>query len=60
MGHPTAFVGALGADWPGDQLMALLMAESVDVSHVHRIRGRTATNQITIDGSGERYGVEGA
>jgi fructoselysine 6-kinase len=60
MGHHTAFVGALGADWPGDQLTALLAAESVDVSHVHRIRGRTATNQITVDESGERFGVEGA
>jgi len=60
MGLHSAFVGALGADWPGDQITALLMAESVDVSHVHRIRGRTATNQIRVDEWGERYGVKGA
>jgi sugar/nucleoside kinase (ribokinase family) len=60
MGLHSAFVGALGADVPGDQITALLASESVDVSHVHRIRGRTATNQIVVDESGERFGVEGA
>jgi sugar/nucleoside kinase (ribokinase family) len=60
MGHHTAFVGALGADFPGDQIVALLTSESIDVSHVHRIRGRTAANQIVVDETGERYGVEGA
>jgi fructoselysine 6-kinase len=60
MGHHTAFVGALGADIAGDQLVALLTSESVDVSHVHRVRGPTATNQITVDEAGERFGIEGA
>jgi fructoselysine 6-kinase len=60
MGHATAFVGALGDDFEGDQLAALLRSASVDVSHLHRVRGRTATNQITVDASGERHGVAGA
>jgi len=60
MGHRCAFLGALGDDLAGDQLLALLASESIDVSRVHRVRGRTATNQIIVDESGERYGVEGA
>ena len=60
MGHQAAFVGALGADMPGDQIEDLLRAEAVDVSHTCRLRGRTASNQIVVDEKGERYGVEGA
>jgi fructoselysine 6-kinase len=60
MGHPSAFVGAVGTDEAGDRLEALLQAESVDVSHMHRINGPTASNRIMNDDSGERYGVEGA
>lgn len=58
MGHHSAFVGALGTDRAGDQIAALLTAESVDISCVHRIDGKTATNQIVNDDSGERYGIE--
>jgi fructoselysine 6-kinase len=60
MGHQSAFVGALGTDEAGDRITALLRAESVDISHVHRINGRTASNQIINDDAGERYGVEGS
>ena len=60
MGHSSAFVGALGTDRAGDQLAAFLQTESVDVSHLHRIDGQTASNQIINDDLGERYGVEGA
>jgi sugar/nucleoside kinase (ribokinase family) len=60
MGHSSAFVGALGTDEAGDRLAALLQAESVDVSRIHRIDGATACNRIINDDSGERYGVEGA
>ena len=60
MGHPSAFVGALGTDKAGDRLAALLQAEAVDISRMHRIEGHTACNRITNDDLGERYGVEGA
>lgn len=60
MGHPSAFVGALGTDEAGDRLAALLQAESVDVSRLRRLDGPTACNRIINDDAGERYGVEGA
>jgi fructoselysine 6-kinase len=60
MGHPSAFVGALGNDEAGDRLAALLQSESVDVSRMRRIDGPTACNRIMNDDAGERYGVEGA
>lgn len=60
MGHPSAFVGAVGTDEAGDRLATLLQTASVDVSHMHRIDGHTACNQIINDELGERYGVEGA
>lgn len=60
MDHHSAFVGALGTDPAGDQIADLLAAYSIDVSHTHRVSGRTATNQIVNDDAGERYGIEGA
>jgi len=60
MGHASAFVGAVGTDEAGDRLARFLQAESVDVSHMHRIDRQTACNQIVNDDRGERYGVEGA
>lgn len=60
MGHQSAFVGAVGTDPAGEQLATLLQSESVDVSHMHRMDGPTARNQIMNDDLGERYGVEGA
>jgi sugar/nucleoside kinase (ribokinase family) len=60
MGHQSAFAGALGTDDAGDRLAALLQAESVDVSRMRRVNGRTACNKIINDDLGERYGIEGA
>lgn len=60
MGHQSAFVGALGTDDAGDQLERLLQAESVDISCLYRLSGRTACNKIVNDDSGERFGVDGA
>lgn len=60
MGHDTAFVGALGMDEAGDRIMELLRAESVDCSHTHRLEGKTATNRILNDESGERFGIDDA
>ncbi len=60
LGHTSAFIGALGTDIAGDRIEALLRKSSVDVSHVYRIAGDTASNKIINDDAGERYGVEGA
>jgi fructoselysine 6-kinase len=59
MGHASAFLGALGYDEPGERIAALLRREGVDVSHLRRLPGPTASNQIVNDAQGERYGVEG-
>jgi sugar/nucleoside kinase (ribokinase family) len=60
MGHQSAFVGALGTDDAGNRIKALLQSKSIDISHLHRIKGKTACNQIINDELGERFGVEGA
>ena len=60
MGHTSAFVGAFGTDNAGDRIAALLQAGLVDVSHMHRVNGHTACNQLINDEKGERYGMDGA
>ena len=60
MGHRSAFIGAIGTDEAGDRIENLLQAESVDISHMKRLKGNTARNQIINDDFGERYGIEGA
>lgn len=60
MGYETAFVGALGNDEAGDRLFALLKDAGVDVSHLHRLEGKSATNRIFNDEAGERFGVDDA
>jgi len=59
-GHQSSFIGALGTDGAGDQIEDLLRKASVDVSHVYRIEGNTACNQLVNDALGERMGIEGA
>ena len=49
MGHHSAFVGALGRDDAGDRIAALLQFESVDISHMVRVNGYTACNQLIND-----------
>lgn len=60
MGHQSAFVGALGIGNAGDQITNLLQSRSVDISHLYRLDGITACNEIVNDEYGERFGVEGA
>lgn len=60
MGYETAFIGALGTDETGDRLYRLLKDAKVDVSHLHRLEGKSATNRIFNDEAGERYGVDDA
>ena len=59
-GYESAFVGALGTDRTGDKIEDLLRKYSVDISHLYRIEGTTACNQIIDDDNGERTGVAGA
>lgn len=60
LGLDTAFVGALGNDDNGDRIEDLLRRTGVDISHTHRLEGKTATNRIIIDEAGERFGVDDA
>lgn len=60
MGYDTSFVGALGNDENGDRLENLMKEVGVDLSHTHRLEGKTATNRIFNDEAGERYGVDDA
>jgi len=60
MGYQSAFLGALGQDEAGDRIADLLTTKGVDTSHMHRLEGNTACNQLTIDEQGERHGVDGA
>lgn len=60
LGHQSAFLGALGTDEAGDRIADLLQRKSIDASHMHRINGTTATNQLIDDESGERFGLDGA
>ena len=60
LGYQSSFVGALGTDEAGDRIEELLRKASVDVSHLYRIEGITACNQLVNDERGERMGLEGA
>ncbi|MBI9049030.1 MAG: hypothetical protein JEZ00_06415 [Anaerolineaceae bacterium] len=60
MGHASAFIGPLGNDKNGDRIMALLQERDVDHSHLMRLDGKTASNQLVVDEVGERLGLEGA
>jgi len=60
LGHQSSFVGALGTDEAGDRIEDLLKKASVDISHMYRIEGITACNQLVNDAQGERMGIEGA
>lgn len=60
LGFQSSFIGALGTDSAGDTIESLLKKRNVDTSHVYRLPGKTASNQILNDTLGERFGVEGA
>jgi fructoselysine 6-kinase len=60
MGYETAFIGALGTDEVGDRLFGLMNDTGVDLSQLHRLEGKSATNRIFNDEAGERYGVDDA
>jgi len=60
LGNETAFIGAVGTDDAGERIYSLFLRKNVDVSHLYRIQGSTASNEIVNDSRGERFGVEGA
>jgi fructoselysine 6-kinase len=60
LGHQSALIGAVGTDEHGDNLIKLMNSKSVDVSHTYQVEGKTASNELIIDETGERFGKEGA
>lgn len=60
LGFKSSFIGAIGTDDSGNLIEQLLNKNHVDVSHLYRVQGITANNQIINDKKGERFGVEGA
>jgi len=52
-GAPVRFVGALGGDAFGDELLAALLADGVDVTQVTRVGRPTGTALIVVDEAGE-------
>lgn len=56
----TAMIGAIGDDANGQLIAEQLRKHQVDTSHLHVLRGETASNQLYNDVHGERFGVEGA
>lgn len=59
-GFRSSFIGAIGGDLAAERIGNLLVSHGVDVSHLYRLEGLTASNRIVNDSLGERFGVEGA
>ena len=53
LGHPVAFVGAVGDDEAGATLVRGLTAEGIDTSGVMQVDAPSGTAHITVDRSGE-------
>lgn len=60
LGHETCFIGAIGTDLAGDLIEQLFQKRNIDTSHLYRVSGITACNQLIDDEKGERQGIEGA
>ncbi|MFM2112082.1 MAG: hypothetical protein RLZZ271_742 [Pseudomonadota bacterium] len=55
LGGQASYWGRVGTDLVGDQVIALMQREGVDVTHIHRVPGSaTKANAVLIDGRGER------
>jgi fructoselysine 6-kinase len=59
-GHETAFVGALGDDPAGREILELLGRHGVDTGCTRVLPGATASNRLYNDAAGERFGEVGA
>lgn len=53
LGYPALLLGKVGGDIFGSQLLAILAADGVDISHVEKISGSTGTASIVVDSRGE-------
>ena len=53
LGHPVAFVGAVGTDAAGETLVGGLEREGIDTSGVERVEGSSGAAFISVDGRGE-------
>ena len=59
-GHTTAMVGAIGNDAKGKKVYDYFTERGVDITHLHQEEGVTASNEMYVDESGERFGIKGA
>jgi fructoselysine 6-kinase len=53
----VSLVGGVGTDDHGTVVLDHLQGEGIDVSHVHRQEGTTATNKLYVTEDGERFQV---
>lgn len=51
----VAVLGAVGNDGYGELVKGYLETKPIDISHLHVVEGRTASNRIYISESGDRY-----
>ncbi len=56
----VSVITCLGTDSNGDLIMDFLKRKNIDCSRVYRREGLTAYNELRVDESGERFGIEGA
>jgi fructoselysine 6-kinase len=59
-GNKVSVVGAVGNEESGDFIIAYLEKYGIDTSHLHRLNGRTASNRLLHDETGDRYSPDGA
>jgi sugar/nucleoside kinase (ribokinase family) len=53
----VSLVGGVGTDDYGSVVLDHLQSEGIDVGHVHRVDGATATNKLYVTEDGERFQV---
>jgi fructoselysine 6-kinase len=55
-GATTSYVGFVGTDDYGEQMQLALKEREVDISHLHRISGKTAVTQVELKGNERVFG----
>ena len=55
----VSVITCLGNDENGKRIFDFLKNNQIDVSHVRIENGKTACNQLRVDETGERFGIEG-
>jgi fructoselysine 6-kinase len=56
----VAMLGAVGTDENSTRVINHLSQLDIDISHLHRVEGKTATNDLYITDTGERYSPDGS